>query len=1579
MEKPWYQRRETLSFFLKHPKPIQYRQSISDDVDSMSCATATQRNVCHGRVFWYAVALFVVSVLMPTCVGAPTNSPTEKPTNTPSDVPSAVPSTAPTDVPSATPTIPCDEPFFYRDSFSLVCEPVGRCNRGEYNAAEPTQITDRVCKICPNATYMTEDNHTHSMCFPMDLCGVGEYMSVDGWASHNRECDACEVGKFMDKSNHTIEECYDASLCNVGERMTYDVTSTTDRVCEACPNATYMSESTHIESECIPMRVCRMGEYMSADGWISRDRQCMPCQPGSFVDIDNHTLGSCFREGTCGVGTYESAPPTLSSDIECTTCDSGKYRLDASHTYTTCIDLTFCGLGQFMVSDGWFNAKRVCSVCTGDTYMDLTAHSQRACLVKRTCPFGEYVVSDGTISTNRICAECTESTQTEIGCFNVSDCTPGQYVTADPTPTTDRTCGNCSEQTFSTRINAVECDTVATCSIGQFMSRIYTTSTDTVCTTCNLSGTYVDNSSHFLTACEEWSVCTSGQFMNDSITAWVDQNRVCEQCADGKYQSQLRHIQTACTPHIDCQSLGVIIAVEGTLTTDRQCSIVEPELNTVEIIGIIVLVGIVVAVGLFLNQRRMREQAADMRLLRNKVLKGLGPHLTFQEWQVGIIMKLQGINGSSVSELRTMSRVKLQNMVSVSMKAILPLLSERPVSPTLHSVKYDDASGYLLLIFEAPSLSEDEKNQIGLKLNNILRESQNRMCCRIQRAVPSTAPWLWKKTLARLCSTKWNTCKLEFYGIGAQQVLPGEIATEIPRQKVIEHAFFAAGRMSQVYRVVVNDPRNGLCNIFLAAKVLRRKYRNAPIERRAFLREAALMAMLDHKNIVKLEGVVTAPTYRDPILLMQLCEPGSLLEYLRSCAANPARLPISVRLGYAEDVCMGLQYLANHRIVHRDVAARNVFLAGDSCRIGDFGMSKTLIGKDEEKYYDRRPPPVRWCAPEVLQFYTYSVESDIWSFGMLLHEMMSFGKEPFGYVESSRVREHIIRGDEYMQRHTENGTEVPQGIYEHLLKPCWNKHPAQRPIHDDLLNQIRQFRTYDNVNDAYVKQLNPALLNAPSVYHLSTTLSECLETVCGEENKPYNRELSVQDMERLVAIPMSRPESCAYVDTLLDKEDSKDIVGQATALLVYSTENSFLEIVDTLQAWCDKTKRDPKATYVWISSLCQNLHKEHPPFDTAQKDFRLRVEAIPYVLPVFEPWNDPKCLKRSWCLFELYTAISMGKRCLIDVLLSPHGLQAFKTSCDRHAEGLSELELRLKDCVQSKDAKAAEDSNALQVVFSKLGGTNDRIDTTVKQFLYAWVSRESDPIRRKKQHDILDISGTQQQSDASSESRSSDPAVGPEEPTNAFDTSFNSTGCITLWRRTRVYPRVTEPAGAAVAPQNANGAIHHFRQYGSLAPSDINHPQTPCRSAESTGVTTRNGGRLMSPSHLGAVNAVPSGNRSDPSIGASDGASVCQVGASVGASEGAPLGASDGASDGASHIASLGASEGISDGASLRMQGQTARPHSDPSRTSRAHPCDARRGHNIATLQDPAIADRRPRRLPPIPSRKVGHLAESMV
>ena len=236
------------------------------------------------------------------------------------------------------------------------------------------------------------------------------------------------------------------------------------------------------------------------------------------------------------------------------------------------------------------------------------------------------------------------------------------------------------------------------------------------------------------------------------------------------------------------------------------------------------------------------------------------------------------------------------------------------------------------------------------------------------------------------------------------------------------------------------DAHNGLPAGLVAVKSLQEVQESA--SKQLMLREASLMAGLEHPNLVELIGIVSIgePVY----VVLELCEHGALSEYLKS-----HQLSESDRVQIIDDVANGLGFLAALGIVHRDVAARNVLLAtGMRAKVSDYGMSRILGSKG---YYRSRGAlmSVRWTAPESLEREIFSEQSDVWSFGVLMYEIWSNGAVPYEDLTEKLVWISVTGG-----LRLPKPKDCPDSVYK-IMQSCWAE-AGQRPPFKVLINLIRK-------------------------------------------------------------------------------------------------------------------------------------------------------------------------------------------------------------------------------------------------------------------------------------------------------------------------------------------------------------------------------------------------------------------------------------------------------------------------------------------------------------------------------------------
>ncbi|XP_049593484.1 tyrosine-protein kinase Fer [Syngnathus scovelli] len=210
-----------------------------------------------------------------------------------------------------------------------------------------------------------------------------------------------------------------------------------------------------------------------------------------------------------------------------------------------------------------------------------------------------------------------------------------------------------------------------------------------------------------------------------------------------------------------------------------------------------------------------------------------------------------------------------------------------------------------------------------------------------------------------------------------------------------------------------------------------------------FLSEARILKQYDHPNIVKLIGVCTQ---RQPIyIVMELVPGGDFLSFLRK---KKDELKTKQLLRLAVDAAAGMAYLESKNCIHRDLAARNCLVGeGTLLKISDFGMSRQ---EDDGVYSSSglKQIPIKWTAPEALNYGRYTSESDVWSYGILLWETFSLGVCPYPGMTNQQAREQVEKG--YRMACPQR---CPDDVYK-VMQRCWQYSPEERPKFAELQRDL---------------------------------------------------------------------------------------------------------------------------------------------------------------------------------------------------------------------------------------------------------------------------------------------------------------------------------------------------------------------------------------------------------------------------------------------------------------------------------------------------------------------------------------------
>uniref|UniRef100_A0A8D3C1A2 Protein kinase domain-containing protein n=1 Tax=Scophthalmus maximus TaxID=52904 RepID=A0A8D3C1A2_SCOMX len=261
---------------------------------------------------------------------------------------------------------------------------------------------------------------------------------------------------------------------------------------------------------------------------------------------------------------------------------------------------------------------------------------------------------------------------------------------------------------------------------------------------------------------------------------------------------------------------------------------------------------------------------------------------------------------------------------------------------------------------------------------------------------------------------------------------------EIQRDRIELGRCIGEGQFGDVHQGVYISPENPALSV--AVKTCKNSTSDSVREK--FLQEALTMRQFDHPHIVKLMGVITD----NPVwIIMELCTFGELRSFLQ---VRKYSLDLASLILYSYQLSTALAYLESKRFVHRDIAARNVLVSTVDCvKLGDFGLSRYM---EDSSYYkaSKGKLPIKWMAPESINFRRFTTASDVWMFGVCMWEILMYGIKPFQGVKNNDVIGRIENGERLAMP-----PQCPPTLYS-LMTKCWSYDPSKRPRFNELKTQL---------------------------------------------------------------------------------------------------------------------------------------------------------------------------------------------------------------------------------------------------------------------------------------------------------------------------------------------------------------------------------------------------------------------------------------------------------------------------------------------------------------------------------------------
>ena len=261
---------------------------------------------------------------------------------------------------------------------------------------------------------------------------------------------------------------------------------------------------------------------------------------------------------------------------------------------------------------------------------------------------------------------------------------------------------------------------------------------------------------------------------------------------------------------------------------------------------------------------------------------------------------------------------------------------------------------------------------------------------------------------------------------------------EMKHQQIELSRRLGVGQLAEVWEAVWNKTTPVAVKTFKSNTVIPSK----------LLQEIALVQKLRHPRLVQ---VYAACTIEEPVyIVMELMKLGSLLDYLRG---DGRRLKMPELVDMCAQIAEGMAYLESQNYIHRNLAARNVLVTDNLvCKVTDFHLAR-VIDEDVYESHTGAKLPIKWTAPEAAVDHHFTIKSDVWSFGIVLYEVFTYGQFPYPGMTSAETLEKVQVG-----YRMPCPPDCPSNLYD-IMGECWSGDSSIRPTFESLKWMLEEFFT----------------------------------------------------------------------------------------------------------------------------------------------------------------------------------------------------------------------------------------------------------------------------------------------------------------------------------------------------------------------------------------------------------------------------------------------------------------------------------------------------------------------------------------